>query len=643
MRGYAAFGQSVPEIGYQVGKGDRTRVELRLTIAIDEIDAFIGGPGRRAMLRGSLRFDELGGTCAISSGEVKILPVGTNPRQGRMYYRAGVLIPPDQSLTILGVKELQGGRGRNSIAEAFALRMVLLHGEPEYGPASDEDTWDEAVTRPAPGRCIAAGILHITASGLARTLASFRPKARTRTAGAIAVAELWGTVAGGIADIYLPNRFSRGRPLAEEIRRSHELAAAIQAGAAGAKHPAVAQPRVERVEALGRRSPRRDERATAMGGLRVDLIDLIPQRDGEPLVRLRRVTKEDADQEKEDKGPVVLLAGSSVNADVFRAVGVKHTIVDRLLEEGYDVWLEDWRGSRGRTPGEYSLDEAAVIDHPAVIATVAEVAERPDIKAVVHCLGSSGFMLALAAGRLRRPNFNVTHVVSNAVSLHPLVPPAAVKKIRAFAPVANRILPYMDPQWARDVPLIDKPLPSGDHATDGIPASIPKTTLSRLLIAWVRLTHHECENDVCNFAQFMYGVGPSTLYDESKLTEETARWMEQQFAWAPARLYCQLARSMLAGHLVPMERWDESELPTNLFERGPDVDLDTKITFMVGTRNRTFSPASQLRTYEWFSAHHDNPTSQYEFKALEGFGHLDVWLAQDQAKVHEVVIDGLSR
>jgi pimeloyl-ACP methyl ester carboxylesterase len=340
----------------------------------------------------------------------------------------------------------------------------------------------------------------------------------------------------------------------------------------------------------------------------------------------------------------VLLAGSSVNADVFSPVGVEHTLVDCLLEEGYDVWLEDWRGSLGRTPQQYALDEAAVIDHPAVIATVAEEAGRHDIKAVVHCLGSSGFMLALAAGGLRRANhFNVTHVVSNAVSLHPLVPPRAVKKIRTFAPVANRILPYMDPQWAQDLPLIDKPQPSDCRAAQVAPAMIPKTTLSRLLVAWVRLTHHECNNDACNFAQFMYGVGPSTLYDESKLTEETARWMERQFAWAPARLYRQLARSMLAGHLVPLQLWDQAQLPTNLFEQGPDKDLDTKITFIVGTRNRTFSPTSQLRTYEWFSAHHENPADQYEFKALEGFGHLDVWLAADQSTVHDVVLQGLER
>jgi hypothetical protein len=161
------------------------------------------------------------------------------------------------------------------------------------------------------------------------------------------------------------------------------------------------------------------------------------------------------------------------------------------------------------------------------------------------------------------------------------------------------------------------------------------------LVGWVRLTHHECDNGVSNFAQFMYGAGPSTLYDESRLSYETAKWMERQFAWAPARLYRQLSRSLMAGHLVPMREWPPDKLPPNLFENGPDARVKTKITFMTGTRNKTFSPTSQRKTYEWFCAHHGN--GRHTFAPLEGFGHLDVWLAKEQSKVHDVVLKGLAR
>ena len=45
-----------------------------------------------------------------------------------------------------------------------------------------------------------------------------------------------------------------------------------------------------------------------------------------------------------DKGPVVLVHGAGVRANIFRAP-VRTTIVDYLIERGYDVWLENWRAS----------------------------------------------------------------------------------------------------------------------------------------------------------------------------------------------------------------------------------------------------------------------------------------------------------
>ncbi len=45
-----------------------------------------------------------------------------------------------------------------------------------------------------------------------------------------------------------------------------------------------------------------------------------------------------------DKGPVILVHGAGVRANIYRAP-VEISIVDVLIREGYDVWLENWRGS----------------------------------------------------------------------------------------------------------------------------------------------------------------------------------------------------------------------------------------------------------------------------------------------------------
>jgi pimeloyl-ACP methyl ester carboxylesterase len=508
--------------------------------------------------------------------------------------------------------------------DAFAVRTVLLYGEPEFNPPSDEKYWERAVSDPEVGRTIAAGILRVSGLGFAGTIASFRPRARTRAAGAVTVARFWAAVAGGIGDIYLPPALSAGRPSPHEDSPRKPPPGLAEPGRPATVPTPGSPPHVSKGQS---RKPR----------LHVTNHDLLRAREGGHLVRLQHVTTSGA---RKDKGPVLLLGGSSVSPSIFRPVGVRETMVDRLLAEGYDVWLENWRGSLGRSPREYSLDEAAAIDHPAAVEAVARETGSREVKAVVHCLGSSGFMLALASGRLHTEDFEVTHVVSNAVSLHPMVPPASELKIRAFVPLFNRVVPYLDPQWARDVPLTDEPPPTAEGHQDAFPKMTPRGAVARALVTWSRLTHYEAENGVCNFAQFMYGAGPSTLYDESKLTEVTARWMEGQFAWAPARLYRQLARSLLAGHLVPMREWPADALAPDLFENGP-APMDTRITFITGTRNRCFSPTSQRKTYEWFSAYHAK--DQHQFRPLEGFGHLDVWLAADQSAVHKVVLEGLRR
>ena len=44
------------------------------------------------------------------------------------------------------------------------------------------------------------------------------------------------------------------------------------------------------------------------------------------------------------RGPVLLVHGAGVRANIFRAPVAK-SLVDVLVECGYDVWLENWRAS----------------------------------------------------------------------------------------------------------------------------------------------------------------------------------------------------------------------------------------------------------------------------------------------------------
>ncbi len=117
------------------------------------------------------------------------------------------------------------------------------------------------------------------------------------------------------------------------------------------------------------------------------------------------------------KGPVLLAHGAGVRANIFRAP-VETTIVDYLIAHDYDVWLENWRASIDLPPNTWTLDQAALYDHPEAARTVVERTGWDKIKAVIHCQGSTSFIMAAIAGLLPQ----VTTIVSNAVSLYTVVP-----------------------------------------------------------------------------------------------------------------------------------------------------------------------------------------------------------------------------
>ena len=139
------------------------------------------------------------------------------------------------------------------------------------------------------------------------------------------------------------------------------------------------------------------------------------------------------------KGPVMLVHGAGVRANIFRAP-IQTGIVDLLIADGYDVWLENWRACIDFKPNPWTLDQAAVYDHPDAVQTVVRETGTDHLKAVIHCQGSTSFMMSAVAGLVPQ----VKTIVSNAVSLHPVVPwwsnaklPVAVRRSSRASPSSS--------------------------------------------------------------------------------------------------------------------------------------------------------------------------------------------------------------
>jgi pimeloyl-ACP methyl ester carboxylesterase len=306
--------------------------------------------------------------------------------------------------------------------------------------------------------------------------------------------------------------------------------------------------------------------------------------------------------------PVILVHGAGVRANIFLAP-VQRTIVDVLVERGHDVWLENWRASIDVEPSDWDLDQAAVHDHPAAVRTVVEHTGADSVNAVIHCQGSTSFAMAAVAGLLPE----VRTIVSNAVSLHPVVPGFSRFKASAMLPLVARITDHLDPSW-------------GLNAPDAVAKSIA---------AFVRLTHHECDNLVCRLVSFTYGAGFPALWRHENLNDETHQWLSNEFAFVPMSFFKHITKGVSEGSLVSTGRY--SELPRNFTAQPPKTDA--RFVLFAGDRNRCFLAESQERTFEFLDRHQPG---LHDLHVIPDYGHLDVFMGQNAAEdIFPVMADAL--
>lgn len=298
------------------------------------------------------------------------------------------------------------------------------------------------------------------------------------------------------------------------------------------------------------------------------------------------------------RGPVILVHGAGVRANIYRAP-VEQTIVDVLIEQGYDVWLENWRASIDFSPSRWTLDQAAIYDHPYAVKKVLEVTGENQLKAIIHCQGSTSFTMSLVAGLLPQ----VTTVVSNAVSLHPVVPPWSKFKLYFMLPLVKLITDYLNPQWGIKAP----------------------TLAAKLINAMVMLTHHECDNPVCKQVSFTYGSGFPALWSHANLNEQTHDWLSQEFAAVPLRFFSQITRSIKKGNLLSVE--GNSALPIDFTKEEPKTSA--RFAFCAGQDNLCFSAESQQKSFQYFSA---ITPDFHVLKIFPEYGHLDVFMGKNAAK-----------
>ena len=300
-------------------------------------------------------------------------------------------------------------------------------------------------------------------------------------------------------------------------------------------------------------------------------------------------------KQRPTKGPVILVHGAGVRGAIFRAP-VEQNIVDVLLAQGYDVWLENWRASIVFPPNLWTLDQAALYDHPQAVKTILAETGAKRLKAIIHCQGSTSFMMSAVAGLVPE----VSTIVSNAVSLHPVVPGWSLFKLQYLVPLVKLLTDYLNPHW-------------GVHAP---------TFAAKLITLLVNLTHHECDNAVCKQVSFTYGSGFPALWRHENLNTTTHEWLKEEFGPVPLCFFAQIVRCIQQGHLVAVEGF--ADLPADFVQAPPQTDA--RFAFFAGALNRCFLPESQRRSHAYFE---QQRADYHSLHIIPNYGHLDVFMGKN--------------
>ena len=558
MAGFVSTTETEYNQAWLDGKRGGVACTFDLDIVVDDVDRFVDDPDHVARARGHVECELFGGRLEVAQGIFNLFVEEASRRKTRMRYRLFLADVQGRPLTLSGYKVIVDDPNFDVWTDTTTLFTRIFDGHVE-----EAEELDAAAVA---AKVRATGILKLSRLGFLRLLTTLQtgdgsPRARAAGLGRFGrlfLGELWTIYGGRAAPDGQPDfpafpRYDLDPFYGHDPGSWHDL----------------------------------DQRP----GLQRRIISFVAGDGFEGTLHQIRGAQAPT------RGAVMLVHGTGVRADLFYGHPGPQSLVQHLVDAGYDVWLENWRGSIDFAPHPYSLDEAAAYDHPAAVRTILDETGHEEVKALVHCQGSTSFVISAVAGLVPE----VKSVVSSAVSMHPRVPWQSRVKLTALVPVLRMGTPYIDAQWGGRAP----------------------TWLAKGMSTWAGLVRHrDCDDPICHLANYMYGAGKDVLWVHENLDPETHHWTSREFGYAPIRFLSQIRRSVLAGHLVNVDGL--RSLPPDYIAAGPPDGQ--RWTFIAGSRNRLFLPASQRITYEWFEAAQPGVHAHREFP---GYGHLDLLFGQN--------------
>lgn len=389
--------------------------------------------------------------------------------------------------------------------------------------------------------------------------------------------------------------------------------------------------------------------------------------------------------ERSNARHVLLVHGASAGSRTFMVPN--GGLVKYLVDQGWDVWTLDWRGSNlfkdfnakvrseklsagGLSPyaERFDLDQSAEEDLPAALDAIAKVlgdearGQAQDLSVVAHCIGGAITAQAIAArwldrfradasSRLRIRNFVLTTLalfyrvdIDGWLKGNDHMLEALLDKLDGFADPEH---PAISPWAASKLPAERSPWPE---------------PLQKMYELWLRSPMpHACDNDFCKRASFMFGM-PYRVDDMQPLHDsDDGHGLWLQFGNMPLKMYMHCVRNLRRGFAAKYADHGEGEEHQGHDLSGADGSCPGyvnpapfvgdgsgapwSVTLITGAENQVWHRDSIDRMHEWLVNH-----ARYEDRALftkhvlPRYGHQDLyWSSQAKGDVYGKILAGLTR
>lgn len=289
------------------------------------------------------------------------------------------------------------------------------------------------------------------------------------------------------------------------------------------------------------------------------------------------------------RGPVALVHGMGANPGTYTLDTIPTNLVEFLVGHGFDVWLQEWRGSTDLPTAatQFDADRVAQLDHPAAEAAIRAATGQTDLHWVTHCVGSMTWMMAVLGGWV-----SPASLVLSQVGAHPVGPRLMRIKAGLRAPNVLRGL---------GVKLL-----TTDSYNDG---SLGARAFDQLLRFYPIPREDRCASAVCRRLAFIYGVG----VHHAAVDDDTHECLHELFGVTDLTMMSHLARCARAERLVAADG-EDAYLPH--VERAA-----LPMLLLSGAHNRVFIPESTRRTHAWLVD--ELGPEQFTRVVLDQHGHQD--------------------